>query len=88
MKNLNGVSSDKEFLCGVVERITYHSEESGYTIARLKLPSTTKLTTIVGNFANVQAGQTLNLQGSWKEHPKYGLQFSVSQYEETLASYY
>lgn len=83
MKNQKDINSDEEFLCGVVERVTYHSEESGYTIARIKLPSTTKLTTIVGNFANVQAGQTLKLQGSWTEHPQYGLQFSVSQYEET-----
>ena len=25
-----------EFLTGVVERLTYHSEESGYTVARFK----------------------------------------------------
>lgn len=83
MKNRNIASPDEEFLCGVVERITYLSEESGYTIARLKIPQASNLTTIAGNFAHIQAGQTLQLQGKWTEHPKYGLQFSVSQYEET-----
>ena len=63
------LNDDEEFLCGVIERITYHSEESGYTIARIKLPRTAKLTTIVGNFAHIQPGQTLNLQGNWNEHP-------------------
>jgi exodeoxyribonuclease V alpha subunit len=72
-----------EPLQGVVERITYHSEESGYTIARLKAPRTSELVTIVGNFANVQAGQTLQMQGIWREHPKYGTQFQVMQYHET-----
>lgn len=72
-----------ESLLGVVERLTYHSEESGYTIARIKPPAARDLVTIVGNFANIQAGQTLKLIGFWKEHPQYGLQFQVTQYEET-----
>ncbi|XGW00384.1 MAG: ATP-dependent RecD-like DNA helicase [Leptolyngbya sp. BL-A-14] len=72
-----------ESLQGVVERLTYHSEESGYTVARLKAPRTSELVTITGNFANIQAGQTLQLQGTWKEHPKFGTQFQVTQYRET-----
>ncbi len=71
-----------ESLQGVVERLTYHAEESGYTVARLKAPRTRELITIVGNFANIQAGQTLQMQGIWREHPKYGPQFQVSQYQE------
>ncbi|HEY9630545.1 MAG TPA: ATP-dependent RecD-like DNA helicase [Coleofasciculaceae cyanobacterium] len=72
-----------EPLQGVVERITYHSEESGYTIARLKAPRTRELVTIVGSFATIQAGQTLQMQGIWREHPQYGQQFQVTQYRET-----
>ncbi|MEP0914839.1 ATP-dependent RecD-like DNA helicase [Leptolyngbya sp. GB1-A1] len=72
-----------ERLQGVVERITYHSAESGYTVARLKAPRTSELVTIVGSFANLQAGQTLQMQGTWREHPKYGPQFQVTQYQET-----
>jgi exodeoxyribonuclease V alpha subunit len=83
--------SPSEPLQGVVERITYHSEESGYTrcyadtarVARLKAPRVSELVTIGGNFANIQAGQTLQMQGSWIEHPKYGAQFQVNQYRET-----
>ena len=59
-----------EQLQGVVERLTYHAEDSGYTIARLKVPRSRELVTIAGNFSQIQAGQTLNLQGFWKEHPK------------------
>ncbi|MCU0527688.1 MAG: ATP-dependent RecD-like DNA helicase [Elainella sp. Prado103] len=67
----------------MVERLTYHSEESGYTVARLKVPRTSELITIVGSFAEIQAGQTLQLQGNWRDHPKYGSQFQVTQYRET-----
>jgi exodeoxyribonuclease V alpha subunit len=68
---------------GVVERLTYHSAESGYTVARFKPPRASELITIVGTFPNIQPGQTLQLEGFWREHPKYGSQFQVSQYRET-----
>jgi exodeoxyribonuclease V alpha subunit len=77
------VQPQLEPLQGVVERITYHAEESGYTIARLKAPRISELVTIVGNFAQIQAGQTLQMQGIWREHPQYGQQFQVTQYRET-----
>ncbi len=72
-----------ETLNGVVERLTYHSEENGYTVARFKVPGERDLVTITGNFANIQAGQTLYVEGIWKDHPKFGPQFLVSQYRET-----
>jgi exodeoxyribonuclease V alpha subunit len=73
----------QESLTGVVERITYHAEESGYTVARVQSPRARELVTVVGNFANIQAGQTLQLKGVWKNHPQYGQQFEVEQYTET-----
>ncbi|MBD2505247.1 SF1B family DNA helicase RecD2 [Anabaena azotica] len=72
-----------ETITGVVERLTFHSEESGYTVARLTRSRSTDLTTIVGNFANIQPGQTLQLTGFWKDHPQYGPQFNVTNYHET-----
>jgi exodeoxyribonuclease V alpha subunit len=72
-----------EQLQGVVERLTYYSEESGYTVARFQSPRTRELVTIVGSFSNIQAGQTLQLQGFWRDHPKFGPQFQVLNYRET-----
>jgi exodeoxyribonuclease V alpha subunit len=57
-----------ETLTGIVERITFHSEESGYTVARLKLPKSDNLTTIISNFANIQAGLTLQITGYWRDY--------------------
>ncbi len=76
-------SPASEALQGVVERLTFHSDQSGYTVARLKAPRTSELITIVGNFAQIQPGQTLHLEGNWREHPKYGQQFEVQRYRET-----
>jgi exodeoxyribonuclease V alpha subunit len=73
----------QESLTGVIERITFNSEETGYTVARLQAPRCHELITIVGNFANIQAGQTLQLQGTWREHAQYGQQFQVVHYKET-----
>jgi len=72
-----------ETITGVVERLTFYSAESGYTVARLTRPRSTELTTIVGSFANIQPGQTLQLTGFWRDHPQFGLQFQVINYQET-----
>lgn len=72
-----------ETLMGVIERVTFNSTETGYTVARLQAPRCHELITIVGSFANIQAGQTLKLTGTWREHPQYGQQFQVTAYSET-----
>ena len=72
-----------EHLQRIVERVTYHAEDSGYTIARLKAPSVRDLITIVGRFPDINAGQTLRLSGYWRDHPKYGQQFQVLHATET-----
>ena len=55
-----------DYLQGIIERLTFHSEETGYTVARLKVPKAQDLITVVGNFANIQSGQTLALEGTWR----------------------
>ncbi|WP_392530084.1 ATP-dependent RecD-like DNA helicase [Nostoc sp. C117] len=72
-----------ETITGVVERLTFYSAESGYTVARLTRPRSTELTTIVGSFANIQPGQTLQLTGFWRDHPQFGPQFQVVNYKES-----
>ncbi|HCI82437.1 MAG TPA: ATP-dependent RecD-like DNA helicase, partial [Ktedonobacter sp.] len=72
-----------ESIQGVVERVTYHAEDSGYTVARLHVPGTRDLVTLVGRFPDIHAGQTLRLKGYWRENPKYGQQFQVVHAQET-----
>src|SRR5712672_3323308 len=72
-----------EHLQGIIERVTFHAEDTGYTIARLKTPSEHDLLTIVGRFPEIHPGQTLRLTGYYREHPKYGRQFQVVHAQET-----
>ncbi len=73
-----------ERLQGIVERVTYHAEDSGYTVARLKAPGERDLITILGRFPAIHAGQTLRLTGFWRDHPKFGRQFQVVHAQETM----
>ena len=76
-------SSTDETLTGVVERITYHAEDSGYTVAKMQVKGFRELVAIIGNFPNIQAGMTLSVKGYWYDHPKHGQQFQVKNYTES-----
>ncbi|MBA2681518.1 MAG: ATP-dependent RecD-like DNA helicase [Ktedonobacteraceae bacterium] len=71
-----------EHLQGIVERVTFHSEESGYTVLRFTMPGEREFLTVIGSFPEIHAGQTLRLTGFWREHPKYGRQFHCLHAQE------
>lgn len=65
---------------GVLERLTYQNEETGYTVARLIPKGKNYEVTVVGTLSGVNVGETLLLRGIWTTHPQYGRQFEVHQY--------
>lgn len=67
-------------LTGTVQRVTYHDEQSLYTVLRLDSPQ--GVITVVGNFAVVAPGEELVLQGEWEFHATYGRQFRVHSYRQ------
>jgi exodeoxyribonuclease V alpha subunit len=71
-------------LKGQIERITYYNEESGYTIAKMRVPGRSDLVTVVGNLPGMSAGEVLKLQGQWQTHPRYGEQFKFQAYESVI----
>nr|WP_203850835.1 ATP-dependent RecD-like DNA helicase [Dactylosporangium siamense] len=72
-------------LDAVLERITYVSEETGYTIARVATDrSGQDLLTVVGALLGAQPGESLRLVGRWGSHPKYGKQFEVHSFTTVL----
>lgn len=66
-----------EELTGYIERITFQSEENGYTVLQLKCQGHKDLICCVGHFPSANIGETLYCQGVWKRHPTHGLQFEV-----------
>jgi exodeoxyribonuclease V alpha subunit len=71
-------------LRGVVERVTYANPETGYSVVRLAVKGRLDLLTVVGELADVNAGESLELEGSWTSHKQYGRQFSVHRYRTVL----
>ena len=68
----------------VVERITYHNEMNGYSVIRCRAKGFSELVTVVGSMPEVHVGSVLQLTGSWRIDAKYGRQFSIESFEETL----
>ncbi|WP_405008771.1 ATP-dependent RecD-like DNA helicase [Kitasatospora purpeofusca] len=70
---------------GVLERITYANEETGYTVARVDTGrGGNDLLTVVGALLGAQPGESLRLHGRWGSHPQYGRQFVVENYTTVL----
>ncbi len=68
----------------VVEIITYQNTENGYTVLKCRAKNFQDLVTVVGTMPETHVGSVLSLGGSWKVNPKYGRQFEVESFEETL----
>ncbi|MDD5602458.1 MAG: ATP-dependent RecD-like DNA helicase [Eubacteriales bacterium] len=73
-----------ERLSGVVERITFSNEENGFCVIKIKAKEHKDLVTVVGNLASVSIGSVLELSGKWKTDSRFGAQFCVDFYKETL----
>ena len=68
----------------VVERITYQNEQNGYSVIKCKAKGFADLVTVVGAMPEIHIGAVLTLTGIWKMDARYGRQFSVETFEETL----
>ncbi len=71
-------------LQGQIERITYTDEDSGFTIAKIKVYGRRDLVTVVGNLLAPMAGEIIKMKGEWTNHPRYGEQFRVVQYQSMV----
>ncbi|NLJ56693.1 MAG: ATP-dependent RecD-like DNA helicase [Firmicutes bacterium] len=68
-----------ETLEGVLEHITYYSQETSYLVGRLGRQEKSSVT-FVGYFPSLQVGESLYLKGVWQAHPRYGRQFQVKEW--------
>jgi exodeoxyribonuclease V alpha subunit len=64
-----------ESLTGLVERVTFHSAESGFCVLRVKVHGHRELVTVLGSAADVHAGESIQASGEWQHHRDHGLQF-------------
>lgn len=68
---------------GTVERVTFHSEESGFCVLRVKVKGVRTLETVIGSTPNVVPGETIQAKGAWIEDRDHGRQFKSETLETT-----
>ena len=73
-----------EHLRCVVERITYQNPQNGYSVIKCRAKNFQDLVTVVGEMPDVHVGSVLYLGGFWKMDARYGRQFTIQEFEETL----
>jgi exodeoxyribonuclease V alpha subunit len=72
--------SEDSSINGVVKKVVYASEASGWAVLRVQLASRRTMATVVGPLVGVQPGETVGVTGQWVKDPKYGRQFRAQTY--------
>jgi exodeoxyribonuclease V alpha subunit len=72
-----GPASPPDQIAGLVERVTFHNDESGFCVLRIKARGHRELVTVVGTLPEVRAGEWLEAQGRWTVNKEYGQQFQA-----------
>ena len=63
---------------GSIERVTFHSESSGFCVLRIKVKSYRELITVIGSAASVTAGEYVECLGFWTNDRQHGQQFKAT----------
>ena len=67
-----------EVLAGLVERVTFHNEENGFCVLRVKARGQRDLITVLGHAAMISAGEFIQASGAWQNDRTHGVQFRAS----------
>ena len=73
-------------LQGSIERVTFHSESSGFCVLRIKVRSHRELVTVIGSAASVTAGGYVKCLGFWVYDRQHGQQFKMTALKIVLPS--
>ena len=71
-------STATETVAGQVERVTFHSPETGFCVLRVKARGHRALATVVGHAAAITAGEWVSASGAWVHDPRHGPQFRAN----------
>ena len=74
---MTGTAPETEVLAGLVERVTFHSTESGFCVLRVKARGHRDLITTIGHAAMISAGEWITASGTWINDRNHGLQFKA-----------
>ena len=66
-----------ESIAGLVERVTFHSAETGFGVLKMQVKGKKDLVTLVGHVPAITAGEFVQASGSWIQDRQHGLQFKA-----------
>lgn len=69
-------------ITGVVEEVTFQNDSNGFTVLDISVDD--DYLTAVGVMPGVNAGETVNLTGTYTTHPSFGRQFKVSAFSRCM----
>ncbi|WOJ91845.1 ATP-dependent RecD-like DNA helicase (plasmid) [Methylocapsa polymorpha] len=83
MKSAVPAASSRETLVGSVERVTFHNEENGFAVLKVKARGRRDLVSVVGHAASISAGEFIHAVGVWLTDRTHGLQFKADLLKTT-----
>ena len=70
-------------LTGTVERVTFHTEDTGFSVLKVKVSGRMEPVTLTGKVPSVHAGEEISAKGEWVNVADYGRQFKAEVIETT-----
>jgi exodeoxyribonuclease V alpha subunit len=64
-------------LSGQVERVTFHNEENGFCILKVKVQGRKEPVAVLGTLPTVAAGEWITAQGTWEKDREHGIQLKA-----------
>ncbi|MFM7375374.1 MAG: ATP-dependent RecD-like DNA helicase, partial [Chthoniobacterales bacterium] len=65
-------------LSGLVERVTFHNEDTGFAVLKVKVKGRRDLVPVVGAVAAVSPGEWITAEGHWERNRDHGMQLRAT----------
>src|SRR6201988_466478 len=72
------MNAPTEVLAGLGDRVTFHNDENGFCVLRVKARGQRDPITVIGHAAMIAAGEFVQASGSWINDRTHGVQFNAS----------
>ncbi|WP_181708310.1 SF1B family DNA helicase RecD2 [Chthonobacter rhizosphaerae] len=66
-------------ISGTVDRVTFHNEENGFAVLRVRVTGRKEPVAVVGHVPSVSAGEKIEAEGTWTTDKMHGLQFKAER---------
>ena len=80
---IDGGPRPPDEIAGLIERVTFFNEETGFAVLRVKSKGRRELLTVIGTLPSVNAGEWIHAAGQWVQDREHGLQLRAQQIKAT-----